>query len=316
MNGEFHPTGHLVDVGGHRLHLLCEGMGSPTVILETGLPGLPLEFLSHVHTGVAAFTRVCSYERAGIGWSDPGPAPRSGRQIARELHTLLTHAGIEPPFVLVAASFGGHYIRLFADQYPDDVAGMVFVDCSHEDMASRFPTAMGRVFPLMKYGLGTLAFLARLGVTRLLGSRAPIVSQVLPDLALPAEQQERIVRHFAGHRQWDGMYAEAAVYQLTEDEVRNARTRLPALGDLPLFVLTAQGTWRDGAPLPPGVKAEEVAPIWLALQQDLSSLSSRSRHRVFNEYTHAGLLGPAGAVHVVEAIRQVVEEVRQDGASS
>ena len=302
------PPGRMIDVDGHQLLLLCEGKGGPTVILETGMPGMPLTW-SHIQPGIAQFTRVCSYDRAGTGWSDPGPAPRTGRQIVSELHVLLQQAGLEPPYVFVAGSFGGHYARLYTSQYPDEVAGLVFVDCSHEDMVANFPPAMRRIFPVTKYFMGIFAFLARLGITRLLGARLPLFTQIFQE-GTPDEVREQLLMHFARPEQWDGMYAEAAVYRDTEAEVRAARKATPSFGDIPLVVLTAQGSWSDPKLLPPGVKPGEITPIWLRLQQDLASLSSQSTHRVFDELTHTMMIGPVGGKEVIEATRQVVEAVR------
>jgi pimeloyl-ACP methyl ester carboxylesterase len=265
--------------------------------------------------GIAAFTRVCAYDRAGIGGSDRGPEPRTGRRIVEELHTLLQRAQVEPPYILAGLSFGGHYLRLFASLYPDEVAGLVFVDCSHEEMGNRFPAAMRRLFPLAKYVVGASTLLARIGVMRLLRARAPLVSQILAETSLPEAQRREILEHFAGTAQWEGMYAEAKVYPQTEAEVRAMRQQVPHFGDLPVTVLTAAGTWRDARQLPPGVKAEEVVPIWLELQGDLASLSSNSSHRVFDQFTHTGLLSPEGAGHVVGAVRQMVEEVRAKGTT-
>jgi pimeloyl-ACP methyl ester carboxylesterase len=313
MEAAFAPPGQLVDVGGYCLHLLCEGEGGPTVILESGMPGVPLGW-SRIQPEVARFTRICSYDRAGIGWSDAGPGPRTGRQVVRELHTLLQRAQEEPPYVLVASSFGGHYIRLYASQYPEEVVGLVFVDCSHEDMVANFPPPMRRAFSLSRYVIGAFAVLARLGITCRMGARLPIVSQLLQELRLPDEAQRQLLWHYGRPAQWNGMYAEATVSQQTEAEVRAARAEQPSLDDIPLVILTAQGTWSDPKQLVPGVKPGEVAPIWLRLQQDLASLSSRSTHRVFEQYTHAGLLG-SGAEHVVAAIRQVVEATQERGPS-
>src|SRR5690349_5336558 len=129
------PPGKLVDVGGWRLHLYCTGekrAGQPTVILEPGIGDFSVEW-SLVQPGVAKYARVCSYDRAGDGWSDWGPHPRTYRQIVYELHTLLDKAGVKPPFVLVGQSYGGWLVRLYALTYPSDVAGMVLVDAGADD---------------------------------------------------------------------------------------------------------------------------------------------------------------------------------------
>src|SRR5258707_11571390 len=129
------PPGKLIDVGGWRLHINCMGdtnANGPTVVMEICAGGYSFDW-SLVQPAVASFARVCSYDRAGKAWSDPGPRPRTMKQIAYELHTGLVNAGIKGPYVLVGQSIGGLYVRVFADQYPQEVAGMVLVDPSHED---------------------------------------------------------------------------------------------------------------------------------------------------------------------------------------
>ena len=132
------PPGEMVDVGGYRLHINCVGQGSPTVILESGLGNMSVDW-ANVQPEVAKTTRVCAYDRAGTGWSEPGPEPRDPQQIAHELHTLLGNAGIDGPYVLVGQSFGGLYVRMYAARYPKEVEGMVLVDASHPDMWTRLP---------------------------------------------------------------------------------------------------------------------------------------------------------------------------------
>src|SRR5687767_1304533 len=130
--------GRLVAVGGHRLHIWCPGEGAPTVILETGLAGSSVDW-GFVQPEVARFTRVCSYDRAGMGYSDPGPFPRTTRRIARELSALIERSGIDGPVVLAGASSGGLPVRLFASEYGPRAAGLVLVDASHEDQGDDVP---------------------------------------------------------------------------------------------------------------------------------------------------------------------------------
>jgi len=120
-----------VDVGGHSLNLLIGGQGSPAVVFEGGF-GTGIASWSTVQKEVAAFARTVSYDRAGLGQSELGPKPRSAKQIATELHTALEKAGIKPPYVMVGHSFGGIYVRVFADMYPKEVVGMVLIDPSQE----------------------------------------------------------------------------------------------------------------------------------------------------------------------------------------
>jgi pimeloyl-ACP methyl ester carboxylesterase len=129
------PPGRLIDVGGWRLHLNCTGTRSataPIVILEAGIGDFSVEW-SLVQPGVATFARVCSYDRAGDGWSDLGPHPRTLHQIVYELHTLLDRAGEHPPYVVVGHSFGGWTVRLYTATYPADVTGMVLVEAGVDD---------------------------------------------------------------------------------------------------------------------------------------------------------------------------------------
>jgi pimeloyl-ACP methyl ester carboxylesterase len=121
------PPGQLIDVGGHRLHVNCTGSGGPTVVLEPGL-GEVSPAMGWIAPVVARDTRVCVYDRAGRGWSDPADGPQVAVQTTTDLHTLLDHAHIPGPYVLAGHSFGGLYILTFAATYPDQVAGLVLLD--------------------------------------------------------------------------------------------------------------------------------------------------------------------------------------------
>lgn len=124
--------GELINVGSHRLHINCVGEGSPTVIIDSGIGGFSLEW-QKIQNKLSNNFKVCSYDRAGYGWSEPGPIPRTTARISRELRVLLSEAAIQGPYILVGHSFGGYNIRYFASEYPDLVAGMVFVDASHPE---------------------------------------------------------------------------------------------------------------------------------------------------------------------------------------
>ena len=127
--------GRLIDVGGHRLHLNCTGSGSPTVVLEPG-GGEMSSNLGWITPAVARTTRVCVYDRAGRGWSEPADTPQDGLQIATDLHTLLQRGGVPGPYVLAGHSFGGLYVLTFAARYPDEVAGMVLIDSTNPTPAT------------------------------------------------------------------------------------------------------------------------------------------------------------------------------------
>ncbi len=138
------PLGRMVDVGGYRLHINCAGRGNPTVVLIAGSGDFSFDW-SLVQPDVSRVTRVCSYDRAGIAWSDPGPTPRTMRQDGSELHTLLKAARVKAPYVLVGHSIGGLIARVYAEQYPDEVAGMVLVDPTHEDTTLMYQGKLVRV---------------------------------------------------------------------------------------------------------------------------------------------------------------------------
>ena len=131
------PQGKLIDIGGYKLHLNCLGKGSPTVILEAGL-GSNLKAWENVQPSIAKFTQVCSYDRAGLGWSEPGLKPRTSEVIIKELRLLLENANIKGPYVLVGHSFGGYHIRLFASCFPAEVVGMVLIDTNHHDQEKHY----------------------------------------------------------------------------------------------------------------------------------------------------------------------------------
>ncbi len=121
------PLGQMVDVGGYRLHIHCTGTGSPTVVIDAGWGAWSLEW-SRVQAEVAKTTQVCTYDRAGMGYSEAGPLPRNAEQIAKELHTLLVQANIAGPYVLVGHSMGGLPVQVFTHEYPTQVAGVVLID--------------------------------------------------------------------------------------------------------------------------------------------------------------------------------------------
>src|SRR6266436_5472075 len=134
----FPQIGRSVDIGGRTLNIFCSGTGAPAVILDTGgdNPGLAWE---ETRAEIAKFTQACWYDRAGIGWSDSGPYPRTSAAIAADLHELFKRAGIPPPYVLLGGSIGGLNARVFAEMYPKDTAGVVLDDAAHEDEPLRAP---------------------------------------------------------------------------------------------------------------------------------------------------------------------------------
>ncbi|HSL23113.1 MAG TPA: alpha/beta hydrolase [Vicinamibacterales bacterium] len=165
------PPGRLIDVGGHRLHLQCAGSGGPAVIFDAALGGSSLSWV-FVQAGVARFTTACAYDRAGFGWSDRGPLPRTAGRIVLELRQLLSGARVEPPYILVGHSFGGLTARLYTRRYPAEVAGLVLLDPAYpEDWRDPVPAhreLIARGETLCRYG----RFAARLGLADLVAALA------------------------------------------------------------------------------------------------------------------------------------------------
>jgi pimeloyl-ACP methyl ester carboxylesterase len=266
------PPGRLVDIGGYSLHLWCTGDGSPAVVLDTGLGGTTADW-GFVQPDVARFTRVCSYDRAGMGYSDPGPSPRTARRIANELAELLARSGNGGPVVLVGASIAGFDVRVFASDHPDRAAGLILVDASHEDEAHEVPR-MARFVPL----------LSTFGVFRLLGmSFGQRVESLAPS-----------VRQFARATSFRAAGYQAAADELSHirestSEVRSSRRKLT----IPVLVVTG------------GRGADEN---WRRLQRDQVSLSDRGCLIVAQESGHVVAIDQPEVV--VDAIRTVVDTAR------
>ena len=266
------PPGHLVDIGGYRLHLWCTGEGAPAVILDTGLGGSSAGW-GFVQPEVARFTRVCSYDRAGMGYSDPGPSPRTARRNASDLAKLLDRGGIAGPVVLVGASIAGFNVRVFASDHPERAAGLVLVDASHEADAHEVPW-MARFVP----------WLSSVGVLRLFGVSFGQSVESLP----PS------VRRYAQATRFRAAGYQAAADEIIHiresvSEVRSSRRKLT----IPVVVV-------------PGARGADET--WRQWQQDLTSLSERGCLMIARESGHVVSVDQPEVV--VDAIRTVVETAR------
>ncbi len=271
-------VGRSVDLGGFTLNLHCAGTGSPTVILESGV-GLPALSWGLVQPEIARFTRVCSYDRAGYGWSDPRPGPRTAGRLADELHLLLSNAGVNPPYLLVGHSFGGMIVRMYASRHPGEVAGMVLVDSSQEDQQTRgfrpTPSPLRPVAPV----------LYRLGISRAL-------FWLRGESNLPQDMAAALEYLMIQPKATETVFAEMSAFSASADEVRQAGD----LGSMPLVVLT-------------GTRSAERSPrlhaIWMnELQPRLVRLSTRGKHELADSGHNIQLEKPEA---VVNAVREVYE---------
>lgn len=278
--------GRLIDVGGYRLHLYCTGTarpGSPTVILEAGLGDTSLVW-SKVQPGVASFTRVCSYDRTGLGWSDTRPLPRTIGRMVAELHTLLMKADVPGPYVLVGHSLGGLIMQLYAYTYPQQVAGLVLVDSVHEDELARIPGEQQDNLDYMKQ-LSLCQALAPFGIGRFTGFYNGFVAEY-PTTVQPAAKAQ-----FTQTRHCQATSDELAAWDESAAQIRAARH---SLGHLPLVVLT-----HGISPLGP-----QGERIWQALQRDLTGLSSDSLRIIASRSGHYILLEQPELV--IASIKQVL----------
>jgi pimeloyl-ACP methyl ester carboxylesterase len=288
--------GRLVDVGGRRLHMLCAGSGSPTVVVEAGASSFAIDF-SLVQPEVAKATRICSYDRAGSGWSDARPDVETPPRVVADLRAALHAAGEKPSYVMVGASRGGFFVRLFTATYPADVVGMVLVDPSSEDRlftmfngtavtiasltAEQYrsiqPTAPVPIAPRPpQTGAPFDRLPAPLYETRVAIDRKLIAS--MP----PTVPPEVVIEYVEGDRAMQAAFAEA-----------RAKQQYP-LEDRPLVVLTR------------GLDSSQ--PV-MDVHAALARLSSNSRHIVVKDSGHeVHLFQPAV---VVQAIRDVMQAVRE-----
>jgi pimeloyl-ACP methyl ester carboxylesterase len=283
---DFPMPGRLIDVGGYSLHLNCSGSGSPTVILEPGAGAMSSQ-LAWITPAVARDTRVCVYDRAGRGWSEPADRRQDGAQIATDLHTLLQRGDVPGPYVMAGHSFGGLYVLTFAARYPGEVAGMVLIDSTEPGSAAEAAATSPRdegSYDILGRVSALLSSSARLGLARL-------IVQLDPGSLPPrARDEERAKTVTASH------------VQSTLDEYIEGSAsadQAAALGDFadkPLFVLTA-GSGSDAA--------------WFAAQEDLAGLSTNSVHRVIDGTVHADMVLDKDAAAVTsQAILDVVSSVR------
>ena len=305
------PLGTLVDVGGFRLHLHCSGEGSPTIVLDAALGASSLSW-SLVQPELAKLSRVCSYDRAGFGWSDPGPMPRTADRIAEELHTLLERAGVPPPYVLVGHSFGGFIALIFARRFPSVTSGLVLADPAHaEDWvtpASKEQVQIDRGVRLCRYGAVT----ARIGLARIvstlvgfgqirtarvlvkLASRRGLSRQdeaiLAPVRKLPPELRPTLAQFWSKPHFFEALGSQIESVCVSAGQVLEATAG--GYGALPLITLssTDPGAYR------------------LRQQDAMAALSTRGRHIMASESGHWIPLDQPQVV--IDAVKEVVAAAR------
>jgi len=280
--------GNLVDVNGHQMHLYCVGEGNPTVVLESGL-GETMMNWSEVQKETAVFTRVCSYDRVGFGWSEPVDDPVLSAQVADNLHTLLQNAGESAPYVMVGHSVGGIHVRNFALQYPNDVAGVILVDSSHDNQ--RAEDADEGKDPLITLCRAIAPF----GIVRVLNL---VEEGAAANPHLNLEQRNTLIALTN-----QSHYCRATTNEDTAADTDMSQPHLKSLGDLPLSVLTATQTVNRLADQIPAELIAQINDLWTANQLELVALSTNSSQVIATESAH--YIQYDQPELVVEAIQQM-----------
>jgi pimeloyl-ACP methyl ester carboxylesterase len=288
--------GEMVEVNGHRMHLDCRGQGSPTVILDAGL-GDSASTWALVQPEVAKFTRVCSYDRPGLGWSDPAPGPRDTRHVAAQLEDLLQQAHIAAPYLLVGHSFGGYNQLVFQSLHPDQVVGIVLVDSSHPDQVNRLPgpSIDDYASDLRRKMLG-----APFGLQRLTGWCRD--DYTFPNVPQPWQQVAPVSI---------ALDCRTPVFRTTYNEMLAFResgkqvAAVTTLHALPLIVLSHDP--QVGIGFPPQV-AKEGEAKWNTMQEELRALSTNSKRIIARTSMH--YIESYRPELVIQAIHEVYEAAK------
>jgi len=285
-----------VDIGGRSLNISCSGAGGPPVIFESGGPGPGLEW-EPLQTEVAKFTQACWYDRAGEGWSDPGPFPRTSVAIVSDLHELLKRAGVPVPYVFAGASIGGLNSRVYGGLYPKEVAGMVLIDSAHEDESLRAPKFyLGHTVPRFLWHPLYAAFetAAFVGLVRL--------TQSSPAQSKDSSQMTREEIIAALRRQPKSFVGNASAGIVLPESYAEARS-IVELGDFPLIVLTA-GQSFDFRNAELNKEAAAYQQVWIQeIQPKLVRLSTRGRQIVVPNGTHSTIPREV----IISAIREPLD---------
>lgn len=290
------PPGRLIDVGGRRLHLHCSGTGTPTVVMEMGAGAWSVHW-TQIRERLAASTRVCVYDRAGLGWSDPARDPVSSARLVDDLYMLLHHSRESGPFVLVGHSLGGWIVRLYQARFPWDVAGIALVESAHPRQWEELPPEVWEFVESSARGLRFIAGLGHFGALRILGDR--LATEPLPETVLPAYRVAAVR---------PSMYSTMAATIAATPAIGADVAELRDLGRLPLMVVSAGRSFDAFREADADLPFDRANEVWARLQDDLSKLSTRSTHLISPAATHSIQLDDPELV--TRALAALVDTVR------
>ena len=301
---KYPPLGQMVDVGGYKLHRNSMGSGGPTVVLESGLGCISSDW-GLVQSEIAKFTTVISYDRAGMGWSEESPCPRTSQQIVEDLHTLLHNAKIPGPYILVGHSFGGPNVQLYAITYPDEVAGLVLVDSSHEEQEKRLPEGPWKNQLALMRKPNLMRFASLFGVIRFLSAfyksqrtSIPESAKLMLDISLAMSSTTK---------QFHTLAKEVQSFSTSMKQLADANQTI--LIDKPCYVITA------------GLIVEELATkfelsedfikqlhsTWNELQNELASRFKNSKHFIAKKSDH--MIPYNQPEIIIEAVHELIQEL-------
>ncbi|MEI6241956.1 MAG: alpha/beta hydrolase [Chlamydiota bacterium] len=278
------PPGEMVDVGGYKLHIHCIGKGVPTVVLESGLGVNSLGWCL-VQPEIAKFAKVCSYDRAGYGWSEKSPHPRTSEQMVLELHTLLQKAKIPPPYILVGHSLGGMNVQLYASRYRNEVCGLILVDSCHEKILEAFSRIPKWKFWIANCNPLPILF-TRLGIQRLL-LHSSNIKNAFPMLS--NRTGNRILAHMSTSKQIQSVVQESSHLEESLLQLKKAHF---SFRNLPLKVISAGKT----------TGTEEVN--MRTCQEDLATRSSQGKLLIAENSDH--MIPFNQPEIIVEAVKEVI----------
>jgi pimeloyl-ACP methyl ester carboxylesterase len=298
------PPGKMVDVGGLRMRIECTGPETPqTVILESGATGLAANYY-WLQQGLSQHVRTCSYDRVGTAWSDDVDAPHDAQHFSKQLHALLQAANVKPPYVLAGHSLGGIVIRVYANDYPSEVAGLVFLDSSHPDQVAKLPQPEAKsISPgTIKALLMSMQIAAATGMTHIYNLTGGDMEKAAWFQSLPPERQEQLMSLTHRAQSYKGMGEEM---RSLEDSFRQGG-QVKTLGNLPLLVISA-----GDIPSVPGISEQWLRDFLVAvgsLHEDLATLSSRGRRIVLPGNHMSLVVQKDNAAKVVAAMLDFVRE--------
>jgi len=301
----FPPPGKLFDAGGHLIHLNIKGNGTPAVIFENGSGDFSFIW-DLVQPAISKTTTTVSYDRAGYAWSEEGPFPRTGRQIAYELHTALQNAGLKAPYILVGQSFGGFLVRTFAKYYSKEVVGLVLVDALNENEKIIINNqeirirdmAKGRIAPGIQYTTKKNIDTASQKENNPLASNTsiePPLDRLSPEdqkMQLWAQTQYNYFKAASSEMDWSP--------EDVADMYNNKGKPTYMLGNIPLIVISkGKGSYSG---LSDSVELENQR---LELQEELTQLSTNSRHIIDRKSGHnIHLEDPGTVINVLDEVIQ------------